>query len=459
MIQLRDYQIKAVDELRSVILEHKRPILCLPTGAGKTSIAGHMIQSGANNGKKIHFLAHRTELIFQCYQRLRQFGVYAGIIKGSFKYNGHSVNVASVQTLVKRHLPPADIIFIDECHHATAGSYKKIIEAYPDAFIIGLTATPWRMDGRPLGDIFNKIIKPIDMMDLIEQGYLVPPRYFASSEHVDLDGVKTSKGDYDNKELFTRFDKPKLYAGVVENYKTFSEGKKAIVFNLNVEHSKNTTEEFIKAGYASAHLDATTGEIERAAIIEKFRSGEIQILNNVNILTEGFDLPDIEVVVINRATKSLSLYMQMVGRGLRPWGNKSECIVIDHGDNVKRLGFAEDDRDYSLTGRKKKKGAEVQNIKECPKCLALIPSAKRECLCGYVFPVEERSIEVHNAKFEEIKRVVIPKHLRKPWRECTDDELKEIQKLKGYKPGWVWFQKQERDKLNQVNQAINSIAW
>lgn len=464
MVKLRDYQIVVINEIRKAIAEgHKRIIVCLPTGAGKTSISSHIIKESVNRDNRCLFVAHRKELVIQSYNRLKQFGVFSGIIMQKFKYNGNLVNVASIQTLIRRKFPPANIIFPDECHHASSNSYQHMFKNYPDAIIIGLTATPKRLDGKPLGDIFEKIISPITMQELIDKGYLVQPRYFASKQHVNLDGVHTKQGDYDNKELFNRFDKPKLYKGVTENYKQFADGKKAIVFNLNVEHSKKTRDEFVHAGYTSEHLDAETPELERAAILERFKTGEIQILNNVMILTEGYDLPDIECVIINRATKSENLYLQMVGRGLRTAENKTECIVIDHGDNVKRLGFAEDEREYTLDGKKKKKGLEVQNIKECPKCLALIPSAKRVCECGYQFPVEEREVEIHEAKFEEVKRTPMPAHLRKPWSECTDAELKEIAQIRGYKPGWIWFQRQNRDKNlnqnNEISQAINSIAW
>ncbi|GIK23662.1 MAG: hypothetical protein BroJett005_30760 [Ignavibacteriota bacterium] len=447
MTTLYDFQIKTIDLLREKISQgKKRIIIVLPTGAGKTTIASEIIRLSKSNGKKILFMAHRQELVYQAHERLAQFGIDAGIIMPPHKANGHNVHVASVQTLVRRQHPPADIVFVDETHHINSASYKRILENYKNAFVFGLTATPFRSDGKPLGEIFEDIIAPVSVQELIDQNFLVRPRYFGAKQ--DFSDIKIVRGDYDNKQLFEKVDKKILYDGVVEKFKQFGHGK-TLVFCVNVQHSKNTCETFSNAGFAAAHLDADTDTPTRQRVLKEFAEGKWQILCNVAILTEGFNLPTINTIVLNRATKSKGLYFQIVGRGLRTAEGKENCIIIDHGNNVFEHGPVEADQDYDIHQKKKKKKSTstVQDqVKECPICFSLIGKRTQICYhCGYQFPPSHKIVE---SEFEEIKikKVVIPKHLRKPWSQMTDEELEEYRALKGYKKGWIWHQKQLREK-------------
>jgi DNA repair protein RadD len=446
--KLRDYQVAAINGVRASFqspARHKRTILCVATGGGKTTIAAEFIRRTVDNGKKVLFVAHRKELVEQAKARLELFGIRPGVIMAGWKHNRkRPVNVASVQTLIRRQLPEADVIIVDECHHSVSESFKKVLDEYPNAFVIGLTATPYRTDGKGLGDVYTDIISPTSVADLIEREYLVPAKTFAPK--IDLSGVKVTAGEYNTAELFDRYNKRELYAGTIDNYNRFAPGTKAIVFNVNVAHSQSVAQAFCDAGIPAMHVDGETPAFERARILNDFREGKFKVLCNVNILTEGFDLPAIETVILNRATKSKSLYLQMVGRGLRPSEGKKHCIVIDQGSNIYEHGPVDAEQELSLEGKKKDKRKDkldASPVKQCPNCQMTVYMAARSCECGHVFMEaavmndEERPV----ADFEEVKiKIAVPQRLRKKWGEMTEQELKDFAELKGWKPGWVKHQ-------------------
>jgi DNA repair protein RadD len=442
MQTLRPYQLQAIDLLRASIQRHKRSILCVPTGGGKTTIVASMIQSAMQRGKSILFLAHRKELLTQAIERLESFGPAPGLIQGSNTKPSLNLNVASVQTLRNRlHIIcPPDIIFIDECHLAMANSYRVILDNYPSAFVVGMTATPSRLDGKPLGDIFKDIVNPISISLLTNQGFLCTVRKFASKEHIDLSDVGSVGGDFNSAQLYSKFNKSTLYAGVVDNYLKFAKDRPFIVFCVNVEHSKNTAQAFQNANIACEHLDGETPQHLRDITIAKLKAGLIQGVSNVGLFTEGFDMPHISCVILNRATQSLALYLQMIGRGLRPAPNKKDLVVIDHGDNVMRHSWYDIEREWSLT--KKKKKTDKQNafpVRLCESCEAMMPVSTSICPeCGH--EKEQRVIAPVFAEFEELARPTTPEHLRKPWTKMTKEELTELAELRNYKKGWVYHQ-------------------
>lgn len=447
MQKLREYQERSIAELRQCFKKgKKRVVVVLPTGSGKTSVAAGIAYNAKAYNKKIIFLAHRQELVYQAHTRFAQWGINAGIIMPPHKNYGHTVNIASIQTLIRREHYDADIVFVDECHHVNSKSYMTILKRYPNAYVIGLTATPFRTDGKPLGDIFHDIITPINTKELIDLKYLVPPKYYGHKK--DFRYIKTKMGEYDNKELFDAFDKSQLYGEVVSEFKRLGTGK-AIVFNVNIVHSSKTCEAFRNAGYSAAHLDHETKDDERKQILSDFASGKYQILCNVSLFTEGYDLPDINTVILNRATKSKCLFMQMIGRGLRPAEGKENCIVIDHGGNVYEHGMVEDDIVYDIFKKKSKAKKQTpdeirDNAKQCPACMTLVSIRCVKCPhCEYEFPLPE-PVET---ELEEIKttKIIIPPHLRKRWSEMTDKELTEFAEIKNYKKGWIWHQKKIRN--------------
>ena len=353
-MKLRPYQDDVVDEFERKVAEGvRRIIIVAPTGAGKTVIAAEIIKRAAAKYQRVLFLAHRDELLTQPRDKLKNFfDIIAGIIKAGRDKDARPqalVQVAGVQTLYWRcvrtnrmELPAADIVFVDECHHVRAMTYQKIIEAYPDAIIVGLTATPCRGDGRGLGNIFEVIIDCPQIPELIKHDppYLVPVKIFAPPPP-DLRGVQVmSTGDYNTDELSARMDP--LVGDFVEHWLRHAQRRRTIAFAVDVPHSVDITNELIKSGVRAEHVDGTTPQGDREAILGRLASGETEVVSNCMILTEGFDLPDIGCIALVRPTRSLGLFRQMIGRGLRPADGKSDVIILDHSGGVYRHGRPDD---------------------------------------------------------------------------------------------------------------------
>jgi superfamily II DNA or RNA helicase len=461
MVSLRPYQIHAIASTYQLFAQKVKSVLvCVPTGGGKTTIAAEIVQRAVKKQSKVLFIAHREELITQAHARLAKFGILAGIMMGKYNDKYHDVIVGSVQTLVRRELPKdINLIIIDEAHHATSDGYVKIIQNYPNAYVIGLTATPERMDGKSLQNIFQELVEVISINDLIKEGFLVESKTFAAKESVgqkELKEIKTVNGDYNSGALYEKFNKPTLYKGVVENYLKHSNNKKAIVFNINCEHSRKTCEEFNNQGVKAMHLDADVDSKTRKQILDDFAANKFNVLCNVGILTEGYDLPAIETVILNRATKSVSLYFQMIGRGLRPYGNKKHCLVIDHGNNWLTHGFVTHEREWQWKGRKKK-GTGAFPVKECKDCGEIVHAAIPICpSCGYVFPKNEKEVKDTDEFVEVVATVkTLPKGLKsKSPNDMTVEELELYRDFKNYKIGWIIYKFREKsdndiDKLHK----------
>lgn len=446
MIQLRNYQLIALNEVLSQFAKGvKNVCLVLPTGAGKTTVAAEIIKRSLLKNKRILFLAHRQELIFQCKRRLMQFNIESDILLGSKStYTRKNIIVASVQTLNNRELENIDFIITDECHHAASRSYKNIYSRYPNAYHLGLTATPYRSDNKGLLPIFQALVQGVTIYELITEGFLVETECYANKS-AEMDNVKVVKGDFDNKQMFDAFDKPVLYSAVIENYIKYSNNKKCIVFCVNVLHSKNTVNIFQEKGILAAHIDCETDDKDRQKILSDFAYGDLKVLCNVGILTEGYDMPEIECVILNRATKSKSLFVQMVGRGIRAAKNKEKCIVIDHGENIsKRFGFIENiSFDELQDDKKKKKG--VPPVKNCPKCDALLHVRVMKCKCGYTFESKEK--EFKEEEFIKLSRFFEKKDV------SIIEQLEKERKLKNYKEFWTLHQLAK--KLNDRDKAIH----
>lgn len=433
---LRDYQQLSVDGLRkSLSTKHKKPILVAPTGSGKTHIACAIVKGALDKGNKVLFLAPRRELIYQAKKRLQEHGIDSGVVMaGEPRSPYEPVQIASFDTLHARGMrnqsmlmPDADVVIVDECHLSIAATRKKIIEHYSEAVIIGLTATPARGDGKGLGEIYDDLVLSVSMKGLVEQGHLVPARYFAPSTP-DLSKLKTSKGDYVVKELEERVDKPQLVGDVVDNWLKIAPDRQTVVFCLTRSHARHVFEAFEDAGVKAGYLDGDTPLDERKQVLEDISNGKIQVLVNIFVATFGWDCPVVSCVVLARPTRNITLYLQTAGRGLRTSPGKSDCIIIDHSGAVNQHGFIDDLIPWTLDGsedvREMKKALQKENKEPkdivCKQCKTVFRNSRQCPVCGYQMIPKGKPIPVHKATLKELRKsgkAPLPDK-QKFWTEC-----------------------------------------
>ena len=376
MIQLRPYQLQAVNQMRTLMQKGCKSILYQgATGSGKTALTAHMLHTAQSKGMRSFFIVHRRELIKQSTNAFALEGLRHGIIAaGFFEDPRHLVQLAGIQTLSRRYrrgYSPRLIVW-DECHHLAAGSWKALFEAYPQAYHIGLSATPERLDGQGLGTFFKEMIHGPSVQQLITDGYLSPYKLYAPMR-VSTDGVHTKMGDFVRSELSSVMDKPSITGDAVEHYRRYCNAASAVVFAVSIQHSRHIDEKFLASGIKAAHVDGETPQEERDQTIEAFKSGDIKVPSNVELFGEGFDVPTIQAAILLRPTQSLGLYLQQVGRALRPAPGKATAIILDHVGNCERFGLPDEDRAWSLEGRDgRKRGGNSENtsVRVCPKCFA-----------------------------------------------------------------------------------------
>jgi superfamily II DNA or RNA helicase len=348
MFTLRDYQQDLISKTFAAWSSGMRKVLLqLSTGGGKTIIFAVVASELTCRGEGVLVVAHREELILQAADKMAvTTGVQPGIIKAGYKPTDSLIQVGSIQTLARRKTyPKAELVIVDEAHHASAASYRKLLDAYPNALILGVTATPRREDGYGLRDVFDHLVCSISTLELITLGYL--------TEYKLIAGFKYSKHKVPQKRDFTKKELEQVASDykpeeVLKQWNNFCAGKKTILFAVNVMHSKAIAAKFRAAGISCEHLDGETPQSERKAILDRFKSGTTKIISNCAILTEGFDCPDSEAVVIARPTTSVTLWLQMLGRVLRPAPGKNYATILDMTDNWFRLGRPCDNREWSL---------------------------------------------------------------------------------------------------------------
>jgi DNA repair protein RadD len=378
-MQLRYYQLPMVDQVRLHYSQGKRRVcLVMPTGSGKTATAAYIIQQAASKGKRVLFLAHRRELIKQAYATLRRFDILPGVIASKITPTPQSpIQVASAQTLIKRiqkhpeQYPSFDLIVVDECHRLACNTHQSIISHYPSAFVLGLTATPVRLDGKGLAEHFDELVQGIQILDLVEAEppSLVPPRYFSVPSNIDLSDVKTTAGDWNKHDLIQAVQRSQINGDLVDHWKRHANGLQTIVFAVSVDESKKITQAYLDAGINAAHLDGDTPDEVRTAAVEAYSRGEILVLCNVDLFVEGFDVPNISCVQLARPTKSTTIYYQAIGRALRPAPGKFEAIILDHVGALEQHGNVLTPRVWELetTRKKRPKGESEENPDSKPK--------------------------------------------------------------------------------------------
>ncbi|MFS0519973.1 DEAD/DEAH box helicase [Nostoc sp. UIC 10607] len=372
--ELRDYQHQWIKDIWNSWEKGNRRVLAqLPTAAGKTVCFAHISHKFFDQGKQVLVIAHRIELISQAAEKLSAIiGEPVGIIKAGVLANPERrIQVASVQTLSRREVLelPMNIglLILDEAHHATALSYRRLIEHYKSAQILGVTATPQRIDGQGFVDLFDDLIVGIDTAYLIQSGYLSNFRLFATNQTISTIGVAKSRGDFRAKELAVAVTSQIGVSEILENYFKYARNLRTVIFACSLEHSRALAAEFSRNYISAEHLDGKTPPQERLEILQRFRNGTTQVITNYEILTEGFDCPNIECVYCVRPTESSTLWLQMLGRVLRTYTLKPTAVIIDITDNWKKHGLPDEARKWSLLP---KTISEIQNkgLIQCEHC-------------------------------------------------------------------------------------------
>jgi len=409
---LRPYQSSTLDQIRAQIRDKKTRILIVaPTGAGKTIMFAAIAHFADKKNSRTLAIMHRRELVLQTLDKYKRLGISAEKI-GIHCSNHPDRNddaphqIATVQTLQRRKIPPADILVVDEAHHVMAESYQKILQACPSAMVLGFTATPIRNDKKGLGDLFDVLICSAKPSELIQQGYLVKSTVLSHSRKPDLSGVHTRLGEYVQSELEQAVSHRELIGDLVEFYKKHGQNQRAICFAVTIEHSKKIVHQFVQAGISAEHVDAKTPQAERDAIFARLREGKTRMVSNVFVASEGWDLPSCKVLICARPTQSLAVWIQMAGRVLRVDDTSSvpakeqKAIILDHTANCERFGMPDYDWPWTLegsqfagTGDAPTKHCQTFSLErnsegkyEADGCEALSPTASRECIeCGHPF--------------------------------------------------------------------------
>jgi len=446
VFDLRPYQQAAVDGVRdSFRAGRRRPLLVAPTGSGKTVMFSYVTASAAAKGNRTLILVHRAELLEQCHRSLDSMQVPHGLIAaGLTPDRSQLTQVASVQTLVRRfdRVIPPDLIVIDEAHHATAGAWASVLQQYPQARVLGVTATPARLDGKGLGQVFDDLIRGPEVSDLIDKGFLARPVYYAPKT-VSMDGVHKTAGDFNRAEVAERMDKPTITGDAVTHYRKYCDGQPCVVFCTGIKHAEHVAQAFNAAGYRFKVIDGTLSKEERAKRVLDLSSGNLNGLVSVDIVSEGFDLPCVSAAILLRPTASLSLHLQQIGRVLRPAANKPRAVILDHVGNCRRHGLAEEVRDWSLDGikRRAKRGPQddVADTRQCPECFAVHTPSPTCPQCLHVYEIKDRIPDVVDGELEELKaREAVKQRKREQGTAQTLEDLIKVGKARGMKNPYGW---------------------
>jgi len=411
-LTLRHYQQRAVDDLRRSFRSGSRaPLLVLPTGGGKTIIFSVITASAAARGRRVLVLVHRRELIAQASAKLAAANVPHGAIAAGVPPTHHPVQVASVQTLIRR-LPRIDwhpdLIIIDEAHHAAAGSWARILDHWPDALRLGVTATPCRLDGRGLAGAFDHLVAGPPVAQLIADGFLSPSRIYAPPCAADLTRISSRAGDYAADQAAERMNRPTVTGNAIDHYRRLCDGAPAIAFCCNAAHAEAVATQFRVAGYAAATILGTTPALVRDQLVTDLGRGILQVLVSVDVVSEGFDCPGATAAILLRPTQSEALYLQQVGRVLRPAPGKLHALILDHVGNVHRHGWPDDPRAWALDSqprRKRADGTPAPNVRTCPECFAAFRPQLLCPTCGaYCAPPKPRQIKQVDGDLKELQR-------------------------------------------------------
>ncbi|WP_099960221.1 DEAD/DEAH box helicase [Latilactobacillus sakei] len=440
MYQLHPYQIKLVEQARQELRKgNKSCLLVSPAGSGKSVVIAEIARLTTLKGGRVMFMVHRQELINQ--------------IMESFKANSVDLNLCTVMTVGKIRnrldsLPVPNLIITDETHHSLAKTYRDIYEHYANVPRLGFSATPWRLNGKGLGDVYDAMIEGPDVQWLIDNHYLAPFDYYSVNLIDESKLSKSSTGDYSNKSIDEAVGHT-IYGDVVKTYRDKVDGQQAIVYAHSIAFSKQIAKQFRDAGINAAHCDSKTPQRERDKIMTDFKKGTLKVLSNCDLISEGYNVPDCSCVIMLRPTESLVLFIQQSMRCMRFKPGK-QATIIDHVANYTRFGLPNTPHKWTLADREKKKKstntAVETPIKQCAFCFAVIPAQSKNCpLCGHEVEIVQTEIKVdETARIEKIEsnfRLQADYIVTKKISELKSyEELKAYAKARGYKQGWIYFQ-------------------
>lgn len=463
MFKLRDYQQETVDNIyQSMKQGNRRIIVQQPPRTGKTVIMAEIARKTTDKDNRVMFIIHRKEVLAQAESTFEKQGV-----KMDFATMG------MVQTLTRRvnKLVEPQLILIDEAHHALSQSYRRIIDAFPNAYILYFTATPIRTGHNQLDQIADDIIVGKSIKWLTQHHFLAPFHYYGLGD-IDRSKLRKQNGDYSSQSMDEAISH-QIYGHIVQQYQRLANGKQAVVYCHSIESAKKVTEQFTQAEITAAEIDGGTDSKTRDQLVQKFRNQELTILANVNLFTEGVDLPNVDCVIMARPTSSLALYLQFSMRCLNPRKGKT-AMIIDHVDNFLNFGLPSSDRNWSeaiITKDKRKTKSSTDNgpaIAQCNYCFGTFyrDQMKNNCcpLCGHELREENKDYKIVNVDLQEIKENQAVEHRKKMIQQILNDQvmanvadkspgqlhtLKELQayaKLHGYSAGWAWHQFNNRRK-------------
>ena len=451
MVELRDYQARAVDSLRAALRSGARRVLVVaPTGSGKTVIGSALAASAVSKGKRVVVIGHRREILLQFHAALERAGVETGIIMARVPENRSApAQVCSLSTLLRREFPSTDLVIVDEAHRATAETYQRILSNYSGATVIGLTATPIRMGGQPLGSFFERMIEVATYSELIDAGHLAAPIIYRASVQAKTEDLLAKGGDFAAGELAQAMSGKTIVANVLEEWKRFGRDRPTVGFACGVDHARQLAYEFSSAGIPAKSLEGRCSDDERDAVLLDLETGGVKVVFNDDILCEGWDQPKVKTLIMARPTMSLRRYMQACGRVLRPYEGQ-QPVIIDHGGNVDRFGAPHEDREWSITATAMS-GQEPngKRYRTCEKCYAYTHSDKCPH-CGHGQETVSKPVTVLDGYMRQWGEAKgdsdgEANHGReKPDDRVFFDKMVEQAMEKGYKPGWASAQYKEK---------------
>lgn len=452
-IELRDYQARDLERIRAAFRRFRSVCYQAPTGSGKTAIFSRIAWGVASKSRSAWILLHREELVRQTSETLAAFGVPHDLVVPDEPGGDAPIQVCSVQTLVRRiergRARPVDLIVVDEAHHAVAGSWRRILDSRPGARILGVTATPSRLDGQGLGvgagGVFEELILGPSIRELTAAGWLSPTVVHAPPPVADLEGLRVRAGDFEREELAARLDKPTITGDAVAHYSRMSPGRPALAFCVSIAHAEHVAQQFRGAGFRAESVDGKLHEHLRRRRILDLAEGRLDVLTSCDLVSEGTDIPRVETMIGLRPTQSRVLYGQQVGRAMRPAPGKTRALILDHVGNVYRHGLPDADYPWTLAGRPRRQRGDVTppavQVRQCPRCFAAHVPAPTCPECGHVYaPTIEPPRQVAGELVEVSRAAVEAERLRlrrEVGRARSLAELQAIAERRGYDPRWA----------------------